>query len=116
MASRSFAQDATTLDQEKKLYQDALTQLKAAQDRKNELDSEKAKLTARIAELESQNETYRHQATSEADRTYVMRARLAGWETFLRQNPDVLERWRAWLDIDIKRGTWSALGNWDWPF
>ena len=70
------AQDGATLDQERRMYQDALAQLKSAQDRKNELASENAKLTIRVTDLEKQVEADHQQAIGEAERTYLLRARL----------------------------------------
>jgi len=52
--TRSFAQDQPNNNPEElnRKYQDALAQLKSAQDRKNELAAENEKLNARIADLE----------------------------------------------------------------
>jgi cell division protein FtsB len=114
----SFAQDGATLDQMKKMYQDALGQLKSAQDRKSELANENAKLTAHIADLEKQLDTFRHQAAGEAERTFFLRSRFAAWEEFMKQYPDLLERWKFWLkDGGVKTGTLPAMGDdSDWPF
>ena len=82
-------------------YQDALAQLKAAQDRKNELATENEKLTARIAELEKQNEELRRQAATFAEQTWKLRMHYAAWESFLkRRSPQLLEKWRVFLERD----------------
>jgi hypothetical protein len=53
-ATIALAQDANNPEQLKKLYDDALAQLKAAQDRKNELATQNEQLTAKVAELQKQ--------------------------------------------------------------
>jgi hypothetical protein len=117
-SAASFAQDGATLDQVKKMYQDALGQLKAAQDRKSELANENAKLTARVADLEKQIESYKIQAAGEAERTFLLRSRYAAWQEFMKQYPDLLERWKFWLkDGGFKTGTLPGMGDdADWPF
>jgi septal ring factor EnvC (AmiA/AmiB activator) len=115
-ARHARAQDGATLDQVRRMYQDALSQLKSAQDRKNELASENAKLTARIAELEKQTDADRQQALGEAERTYLLRARMAAWEAYMKQNPETLERWRAWLEMDVHPGGMWQLNDLDWPW
>ena len=111
-----YAQDGATLDQTRKMYQDALSQLKSAQDRKSELANENVKLTSRITELEKQVDDARHKAAGEAERTYLYRARLAAWETFMKQNPETLERWRDWLSFGTHPGALWQLGDVDWPW
>ena len=110
------AQDGATLDQVRRSYQDALAQLKGAQDRKNELATENAKLTARVAELEKQVDADREQSVGEAERTYLLRARAAAWEAFMKQEPQTLERWRAWLNADARPGGLWPLMDLNWPW
>ena len=55
-ATVAVAQDAPKPEQLKKMYDDALAQLKAAQDRKNELAMQNEQLTAKSAELQKQLE------------------------------------------------------------
>ena len=107
----SFAQDGASPDAVKKMYQDALVQLKAAQDRKSELANENAKLVEQI-------ESFKRQAAGEAERTFFLRSRYAAWEEFMKQYPDLMERWKAWLkDGAVKTGTLPAMGDdADWPF
>jgi septal ring factor EnvC (AmiA/AmiB activator) len=117
-SAASFAQDGANLDQEKKLYQEAEAQLKAAQDRKSELANENAKLTAHIADLEKQVEAFKKQSAGEADRTFFLRSRNAAWEEFMKQYPDLMERWKYWLQNGaVKTGTLPTMGDdADWPF
>jgi len=117
-AAATLAQDGANLDQVKKMYQDALVQLKEAQDRKSELANENAKLTSHIADLEKQLDSFKHEAAGEAERTFFLRSRYAAWEEFMKRYPDLLERWKAWLkDGAVKTGTLPAMGDdADWPF
>jgi hypothetical protein len=102
MSGWAAAQNATDNPEElNRKYQDALAQLKAAQDRKNELATENEKLTARIAELEKQNEEMRRAAATFAEQTWKLRMHHAAWETFLRaRQPLLLEKWRVFLERD----------------
>jgi DNA-binding transcriptional MerR regulator len=116
--SASLAQDGANLEQVKKMYQDALNQLKEAQDRKSELASENARLSAHIADLERQLDTYKRDAAGEAERTFFLRSRYAAWEVFMKQYPELMERWKVWLsDGGAKIGSLPAMGDdEDWPF
>jgi uncharacterized protein YukE len=114
----SFAQDGANLDQVKKMYQDALAQLKSAQDRKSDLANENAKLVTHVADLEKQIEGYKKEAAGEAERTFFLRSRYAAWEEFMKQYPDLMERWKFWLKNGaVKTGALPAMGDdEDWPF
>ncbi len=114
----SFAQDGANLDQVRKMYQDALVQLKDAQDRKSELANENAKLAAHVADLEKQIDAFKHEAAGEAERTFFLRSRYAAWEEFMKQYPDLMERWKSWLEnAAVKTGTLPGMGDdADWPF
>jgi DNA-binding transcriptional MerR regulator len=117
-AAASWAQDGASLDQVKKSLQDALSQLKAAQDRKSELANENAKLASHIADMQKQIDGYKRSAADEAERTFFFRSRYAAWEEFMKQYPDLLERWKSWLkDGGVKTGTLPGLGDdGDWPW
>jgi uncharacterized protein YukE len=113
-----FAQEATTPDQLKKDYQDALNQLKSAQDRKSELANENAKLAAKVADLEKQVDSLKRDAAGEAERTFFLRSRYAAWEEFMGQYPELLERWKFWLShTGTRLGSLPGMGDeGDWPF
>ena len=34
----------------------------------------------------------------------------------MKQHPETLERWRAWLDMDAHPGGMWQLGDLDWPW
>ena len=117
-AAGSFAQDSTNPDQLKKDLQDARAQLKSAQDRKSELADENAKLLAQVSDLQKQIEAAKKEAAGEADRTFFLRSRYAAWQEFMKQYPDLLERWKYWLaNGAVKTGTVPMLGEdagWPW--
>jgi predicted nuclease with TOPRIM domain len=83
-----------------RLYNEAIEQLKASQDRKNELAAENEKLKARIVELEKQLNDRAVDAAGFAERTWFLRSHYAAWERFLRDYPQLRERWRSFLTTD----------------
>ncbi len=95
-------------EQVRKMYDDALVQLKAAQDRKSELATENEKLRAQMVELEKQVQAMdgqlkdlRLQAQGWAERTYFLRSHYAAWQQFIQGNPSLLMRWRVFLEADL---------------
>ena len=93
-----FAQDQANPEDLNNKYQDALAQLKAAQDRKNELATENEQLKARIAELERQADEHRRAAAEYANNTFFLRAHFAAWQTFIDRYPQLKSRWRVFLE------------------
>ena len=90
MTLLAFAQDANNPEQVKKLYADALAQLKAAQDRKNELATQNEQLTAKVAELQKQLDQargdmrdLRRQDAETAETSCYLRSHPAAWQTFV---------------------------------
>src|SRR5690349_21387598 len=82
----ALAQDAPKPEQLKKMYDDALAQLKAAQDRKTELAQQNEKLTAQIAEMTKELDRLRNEAVDlkrrdaeTAERTFFLRSQYAAW-------------------------------------
>jgi septal ring factor EnvC (AmiA/AmiB activator) len=100
--TRSFAQDQPNNNPEElnRKYQDALAQLKSAQDRKNELAAENEKLNARIADLEKQIDESKRTAATFAEQTYRLRSHYAAWHAFLRRYPLLLEKWKLFIEAD----------------
>ena len=103
-----FAQDASNPEQLKKLYEDALTQLKAAQDRKNELATQNEQLAAKVAELQKQldqarNEILdlRRQDAENAEKSFYLRSHHAAWQTFIERYPELKSRWKKFLEKDL---------------
>jgi septal ring factor EnvC (AmiA/AmiB activator) len=82
-------------------------QLKAAQDRKNELAAENEKLVAKVAELQKQLDN----ANADfAEKTYQWRSAHAAWELFLRRYPALAGKWQAFLQSSLL----TAPGDVEW--
>jgi uncharacterized protein YukE len=97
----SAFQDGLTQEQLKKMYDDALVQLKASQDRKAELAGENEKLQARLAELEKQLADARVELAGQAERSFFLRSHYAAWQQFLQRYPSLLQRWNVFLEADL---------------
>ena len=85
----ALAQDTSNPEQLKKMYGDALAQLKAAQDRKNELATQNEQLTAKVADLQKQLDQARgemlelkRQDADNAEKSFSSAAH-AAWQTFV---------------------------------
>ena len=103
-AGLALAQDAANPEQLKKLYDDALAQLKAAQDRKNELATQNEQLNTKVQELQKQLdqvrgevlELKRHDAES-AEKSFFLRSHYAAWQSFVENYPELKARWKRFL-------------------
>ena len=97
----SRAQDAA--EQIRAQYDDAVAQLKAAQDRKNELQAENDRLAARVAELEAavaaKGDEAKVSALASADRSFFLRSHYAAWQAFVADRPDVEAAWRQFVGV-----------------
>ena len=111
-------------EQLRKMYDDALVQLKAAQDRKNELNGENERLKAKVAELEKQLaesssrlKDLDAQSDQWAERSYFLRSHYAAWKQFLQHNPGLMTRWRLFLEADRAGSPFdpTQLRDPDWP-
>jgi chromosome segregation ATPase len=107
-ATLVLAQDANNPEQLKKLYDDALAQLKAAQDRKNELATQNEQLTAKVAELQKQLDQARgemlelkRQDAENAEKSFYLRSHHAAWQTFIERYPELKSRWKQFLEKDV---------------
>jgi hypothetical protein len=112
-----IAQDQPTPDQLKKMYDDALAQLKTAQDRKNELAVENEKLGAKLGELTKQLEEARKQAAGYAEQTFYLRSHYAAWQNFVKRYPALRQRWIVFLEgnlLDVPYDV-SNLVDPEWP-
>ena len=118
-----YAQDANP-EQLKKLYDDALAQLKAAQDRKNELATQNEQLTAKVAELQKQLDAARgemlelkRQDAENAEKSFYLRSHHAAWQTFVGRYPDLKARWKLFLERDVLAADnpLPGLMDPDWP-
>jgi hypothetical protein len=97
-AGLARAQEQLNPEELNRKYQDALTQLKAAQDRKNELATENERLTAKIAELEKQVDQSKRESATFAEQTFHLRMHYYAWQSFLKIHPAMMERWRIFLE------------------
>jgi predicted nuclease with TOPRIM domain len=121
-AGLTLAQDASSPEQLKKLYDDALAQLKAAQDRKNELAQQNEQLTAKLGELQKQldqlkgqmQELKRRDAES-ASKTFFLRSHFAAWQGFVDRYPELKARWKHFLETDLLSGQ-ADLPQWTDPW
>jgi DNA repair exonuclease SbcCD ATPase subunit len=91
------AQDQPNPEQLKKLYEDALVQLRSAQDRKNELAGQNEQLLAKIAELEQQLAQLKKEQSGYAERTLFLRAHHVAWQKFLHDRPLLQIEWDDFL-------------------
>lgn len=104
----ALAQDADNPEQLKKLYADALAQLKAAQDRKNELATQNEQLTGKVADLQKQLDAARgemlelkRQDAENAEKSFYLRSHHAAWQTFVERYPELKARWKHFLEKDV---------------
>lgn len=113
-SSAQAGQDQSNPDELKRLYDEAVVQLRAAQDRKNELAAENETLKARIVELEKQLNDRAVEAAGFAERTWYLRSHYATWQRFLERYPLLRERWRAFLESS-ELDPVNPMPRWDEP-
>ncbi len=94
------AQDQPTPEQLRQQLQDTQNQLKASQDRKNELAMENERLMARTKHLETEMEQLKREHSILLERTYYMRAHMQAWEVFLNRYPQLRARWSAFMNAN----------------
>jgi len=99
-ANRAMAQDSNNPEELKKSLADALNQLKAAQDRKNELATENEKLKAKIAEQQKEIDESRRVAADCAQNTWFLRSHYSAWGSFLQRYPKLKAQWDLFLEGD----------------
>lgn len=95
-------------EQMKKAYDDALVQLKAAQDRKAELARENDALATKVEDLkkqlaasQAQMDAMKREISENDDRTFVLRSYQAAWQSFLRRYPEVMTRWKTFIGQSV---------------
>lgn len=116
-SSALAVQDAGNVEQLRKMYEDALQQLRVAQDRKNELAQENERLTARVGELEQKLRLMSAQAAEFHERTLFLRAHHVAWKRFLARDAELLARWQRFLELDADAVPGERLELFDpaWP-
>lgn len=112
----SFAEDGISNEQLKRMYDDAVAQLKGAQDRRNDLARENQKLLQRITQLEKEVDAKVEEVHTIADRTFQARAEQEAYAKFLRTNPEIRARWEAYLKNNFVNVPESGdVLDRDWP-
>ncbi len=96
-----WAQEQSNPEELGRKYQDALEQLKSAQDRKNELATENEQLKARLGELEKLLDEHKRAAAEYAQQTFFLRSQYAAWQRFIQRYPRLATQWRAFLQNDV---------------
>jgi predicted nuclease with TOPRIM domain len=124
-ASGAAAQEAPKYDVLKKMYDQSVQSLKAAQDEKNALATKNDELTKQVTELQKQldgiskeRDELTRQAATYAEKTYNLRSFYATWQDFVKRYPSLQARWRVFLDAELlKSGTEPpSLVEPEWPF
>lgn len=106
-ATASLAEDKPNPDQLKKAYDDALVQLKSAQDSKNALAKQNTELTKEVEDLKKQLaasggqiQDLRRQVADNDEKTFELRSFYAVWKSFMHVHPDLLVQWKLFLADD----------------
>ncbi len=116
-AATAVAQNQPTEEQLQRAYDEALVQLKAAQDRKNELALENQKIRKQLTDLEAEKQQLQEQNQTLENRSYFLREHYAAWRAFLDTNPSVDAMWSTYFNgtVPIFRLS-DILGDGRWPF
>ena len=115
-ATRVLAQEELSSDQLRRMYVDALTQLKTAQDRRNDLARENQKLRDRISLLEKALDKSETEAISIADKTFQARSQASLFQEFLKSNPYIRLQWQSFVEKNLLTAPdTKALLDPDWP-
>jgi len=99
--------DKPNPDQVQKAYDDALGQLKQAQNAKNDLAKENEKLGKQIEDLKKQLGVatarisgLERQVSENDEKTFQLRSVYAAWKSFMKLHPDLLVSWKLYLGAD----------------
>ena len=110
-AARAIAQDQNNPDVLRKELAETMSQLKAAQDRKNELANEYEKLKAQLAVIQKQLDDANRAVAENGERSYALRTQQAAWNAFLDRDPRLRARWELYLETSITELT-TGSGEW----
>ena len=105
-------------DQLKRMYDDAVAQLRAAQDGRNKLAKENENMTAQIRDLQKQVQDAKSEAQTMEERAYKIRLEYGAFQAFLKRYPHLNARWRMFTRTDLPSGSECILDQLssDWPF
>ncbi len=116
-ASLAVAQNSPSAEQLQKQLDETNAQLRAAQDRKNELALENQKLQKRLTDTEQQTQAVREELDTLEYRAYFLREHYAAWQEFLEVNPPVKAMWSAFFNsVTTRHSLTDLLGDGHWPF
>ncbi len=116
-ASLAMAQGTPSVEQLQKQLDETNVQLRAAQDRKNELALENQKLQKRLTEIEQQNQAVREELETLENRAYFLREHYAAWQEFLDANAPIKAMWSAFFNsASTPYPLTDILGDGHWPF
>ena len=108
LSTGARADDKPNPDQLQKAYNDALVQLKDAQNVKNELAGANEKLAKQLDDLRKQLagaqarvRDLERQVSDNDEKTFRLRSFYAAWQTFLKTRPELLVRWKLYLGEDV---------------
>lgn len=108
LAPIALADDAPKPEQLKVMYDDAMQQLKAAQERKTQLATENEVLKAKVAELQKQlqaaearSEALRRDSARYVDEANHLRAHYIAWQEFLQIYPALRMRWEIFMEHEL---------------
>jgi len=123
LAPVALGEDAPKPEQLKVMYDDAMQQLKAAQERKTQLATENEQLKAKVAELQKQleasdakSEALRRDSAKYADEANHLRAHYLAWQQFLHIYPSLRTRWEIFIEGELLPApnevpTWTEPGR-----
>lgn len=112
-----WAEGETNPEQLQRMYDNAVGQLRAAQERRNELAKENEKLTASVTELEKRLAEAKTDIASMTEKSFRLRAEYGAFQDFLRRYPAIDARWRGYMrqDMAVVDNVLDQLNS-DWPF
>ncbi len=117
------AQDEPKPDELKKMYADALTQLKSVQDRRNELAQANEALTAKVKDLDAkltttteELATLKKDVAAYTEKSFFLRSHYAAWQGFLQSYPELISRWKMYLGTGLIVPKPSPSADDNWPF
>ncbi len=132
VTSPALAQDTDDPETLRKLYNEALEQLKVGQDRRNALAKENERLTAELTAIRNQLNAAkaevaqaRREAATWAGQTFLLRAHQAAWQSFIQLYPDLKLTWERYVSgpgpVNLPATGDAATGeaSWydpQWPF
>ena len=117
----ALAEDEPKPEQLKQMYQDTLSQLKSAQERKTQLAAENEQLKTKVADLEKQLQAKNTELAKQANASgemFFLRSHFSAWHEFLRQYPRMQIKWRVFLESDLltPRNNIPVFVDPDWPW